>query len=243
MNAMDVLFVYRLLAVRDFSAISLAKVLLENGIAFKTLLPLKDVESTGSLDDNFTLVPIRLSGYRFKPSDYEAYICQCAHILTSPRGLTALLRGGLIARIAREHLGLDSAALGPSSSVTVHRMGLSIVRQDGSKYWDDELTQIEVEVICGLHRCFTGSGLQVSLVSWWPMPHAWANITACGYNWGHWTEWDEHWYLNRLQHIADSTPEGIPFSASEWRNKLRGAPSARALNKNYSNVCTKLFAS
>ena len=150
------LYVFRLLLKNSHTSAALAHILLEEGVAFRTVQPLRDVYSRSSLDDIVTIVPIRLSDYIFKASDYDVYVHHHAMILSSPRGRAALLRGGIVGRLAREHLAIDSACLGPSSSVTVHRVGFNIVDGDGMKYWDDELTDDEIDVICGLHRCYTG---------------------------------------------------------------------------------------
>jgi len=150
------LFVFRLLLKHSLTPASLARMLLEEGVAFRTVLPLADVHVKLSLHDIVTIVPIQLSNYKFKPSDYEVYIHQRAMILSSPRGRAALLRGGIIGRLAKEHLAIESACLGPSSSVTIHRIGFNITDNTGKMYWDDQLTEDEVNVICGLHRCYTG---------------------------------------------------------------------------------------
>ena len=68
----------------------------------------------------------------------------------------ALLRGGIVGHLAREHLAIESACLGPLSTVTVHYIGFNIIDGIGKKYWDDELANDEIDVICGLHCCYTG---------------------------------------------------------------------------------------
>ena len=116
-----------------------------NWVTFCTVQLLCDIYLRSSLGDIVTIVPIRLSNYIFKASDYDVYVRHCAMILSSPRGRAALLRGGIIGCLAREHLAIDSACL-----------GFNIVDGDGRRYWDDELTDDEINVICGLHRCYTG---------------------------------------------------------------------------------------
>ena len=150
------LFVFQLLLKHSLTPGLLAHMLLEEGVAFCTVLPLADVHVKSSLHDIVTMMPIRLSNYKFKPSDYEVYIHQRAMILSSPRGHAALLRGGIIGHLAKEHLAIESACLGPSSSVTIHRIGFNITDNTGKKHWDDQLTDDEVNVICGLHHCYTG---------------------------------------------------------------------------------------
>ncbi|KIM36151.1 hypothetical protein M413DRAFT_78557 [Hebeloma cylindrosporum] len=193
------------------------------------------------LNNDETLPPMRLSGYKFRPDDFEIYVRHRADLLESPRGRAALLRGGIVARIAREHIELASATRGPSSAITVHRLGMHITDKTGAQFWDDDLTENEIGVICGLHRCFTGRGTEVVLVSWWPMPSQWDSIKACGYNWGHWTQCDEEWYLNRRRIIAASGKDGIPLSATAWRINLRGAGTAREANKRVLEFSKKLF--
>ena len=155
-NPRDAVFVYRLLGVSDFTAISLCEFLLENGIACRTLQYLPCITSSRTLNNDETLLPMRLSDYQFGSDDYQAYIRHRAQFLTSPRGRAALLRGGIIARIAREHIAIDSALLGPSSAVTVHRLGMHVTDHRGMEFWDDDLTENEIGIICGVHRCFTG---------------------------------------------------------------------------------------
>jgi hypothetical protein len=154
-NPRDTVLVYRLLGVSDFTAISLCEFLLENGIAFRTLQYLPHIASSRTLNNDETLLPMRLSDYQFESDDYEAYIRHRAQFLTSPRGRAALLRGGIVARIAREHIAIDSALLGPSSAVMVHRLGMHVTN-GGLEFWDDDLTENEIGIICGVHRCFTG---------------------------------------------------------------------------------------
>ena len=113
------LYVFQLLLKSSHTSATLAHILLEEGVVFCTVQPLRNVYSRSSLDDILTIVPIRLSNYIFKPSDYDVYVHHRAMILLSPRGCAALLQGGIVGRLAREHLAIESACLGPSSAVTV----------------------------------------------------------------------------------------------------------------------------
>ena len=100
-----------------------------------------------SIQGLLTIVPIQLSDYIFKSSNYDVYVHHCAMILLSPRGCAALLQGGIVGHLARKHLAIESACLGPSSTVTVHRISFNIIDGIGKKYWDDELTNDEIDVI------------------------------------------------------------------------------------------------
>ena len=146
-NPRDAVFVYRLLGVSDYTVMSLCQFLLENGIAFRTLQHLPQIDSSRTLNNDNTLLPMCLSDYRFGGDDYEAYVRHRAQLLTSPRGRAALLRGGIVARIAREHVAIDSVLLGPSSAVTIHRLGMHVTDNRGLEFWDDDLTENEIGII------------------------------------------------------------------------------------------------
>ncbi|KIM48501.1 hypothetical protein M413DRAFT_22984 [Hebeloma cylindrosporum] len=229
-NARDAIFIYRH-----------CQFLWENGIPFRTLQHLDRVPVHRMLNNDETLIPIRLSGYQFGLRDYEAYIRHRAQLLTSPRGRAALLRGGIVAQLAREHIETDSTLFGPSSAMMVHRLGIHIVENNGSELWDDHLMENEIGIICGLHRCYTGHGAQMSQESWWPMPSLWENEKVCSLNWGHWTQWDEQWYLMWLKDIAKGSKEGVPFPAHIWQTKVRGIGAGRVLNKNISESSNRVF--
>jgi hypothetical protein len=157
-TAADALFVYRLLVQKDFSVMSLGELLVDEGIRFHTLQPLSPRLSVKSnISTVRALVPIHVQDYKFSLYDYHAYVQERARIFSSPRGRAALLEGGLIARIAKEHLGHHSAALGPSSAVTTHRQGFDFTDEAGITYWDDRLTEDEMNLICGMYHCYTGT--------------------------------------------------------------------------------------
>ena len=258
-TAADALFVYRLLMEKDFSAISLAYVLVDEGIRFFTLQPLLPLSVPSSIKTVRSVIPIRVKDYNFNDSDYHSYVRERARLLSSPRGRAALLEGGIIGRIAKEHLGHDSAALGPSSAITVHRQGFSFTDSAGTTYWDDRLTNDEILNICGLYRCYTGkkiiilpitlidtvtvtgNGSQMADVSWWPTPTHWNNHNANGFNWGHWTEWDEAWYQQRLKDILSGHKTGVPFTQGTWRSKLKGANAWRQVTKRVQDESNTFF--
>src|SRR5271154_4432082 len=100
--------------------------------------------------------PIRVKDYKFNTSDYHSYVQERTRLLSSPRGHAALLEGGIVGRIAKEHLGHDCAALGPSSAVTVRRDGFSFEDGTNGTCWDDALSKEEIHIICGLYCCYTG---------------------------------------------------------------------------------------
>lgn len=237
----NALYVFRFLQTDSHSVSSLATHLVERGIQFATLLNLDPRPSSVSLSGISVVIPQRLPNYVFKPSDYEVYVQQRAQLLSSPRGRAALLHGGIVSRIAREHLAPDAASMGPSSAVLDFRLGVCVEGTDGALYWDDKLNEKELDVICCMHLLYTGRSDQVAKVSWWPSAYVW-EMPFNGYNWHHWTEWDEVWYQQRLSHIqSGDEKEGMPITQKRWRDKIRGAGAWRKMVKAVSIHADKMF--
>ncbi|KAF9007627.1 hypothetical protein BDQ17DRAFT_1237808 [Cyathus striatus] len=106
--------------------------------------------------DTIAVADFRLSGYRFSLNDYTSYLQRCAAFLSSPRGRAALLMGGIVGHLAHEHVSLDGVLQGPSSAVTNQRIGVKYVNRSGLEFCDDVLTEDEMDIICGVYRCYTG---------------------------------------------------------------------------------------
>jgi len=91
----------------------------------------------------------------FSSVDYLDYVERRRQILISCCGRAALLAGGLLWRLALEHLGEESASFGPSSAVLEHGLGF-VCTMENQVFGDDELTHDEIAVICGLYYQCTG---------------------------------------------------------------------------------------
>jgi hypothetical protein len=75
--------------------------------------------------------------------------------LASPRGCAALFVGGIVARLARLVVDQELASLGPTSEVL--RTGMRLWDgQSSAAYWDDVLTEQEIDLICGVYEIATG---------------------------------------------------------------------------------------
>ncbi|KJA15386.1 hypothetical protein HYPSUDRAFT_103586, partial [Hypholoma sublateritium FD-334 SS-4] len=94
--------------------------------------------------------PIRGLGTRpasFQPTvaDYNEYLRRREDLLRGPRGRAALMHGGLVSRIAREVLDVDTVLDGPSlNSITVGQHGRFLL-------FDDRLTLNDLDIICGVY--------------------------------------------------------------------------------------------
>ena len=156
-NVIDALFICRLDIpgrgpLVDFEV---ALHLLNRGIQFCTLVALRSLPRY--VGPPLT-VPSRLFGYTFTIQDYYAYEQERAALLKNPRiARAALLRGGIVWRLAVTTMSFDDVLEGPSRAVTVHRQGNIFNTTDSSvSLCDDGLSRDEMDVICGLHYCQNG---------------------------------------------------------------------------------------
>ena len=103
-------------------------------------------------------VPVRLPGYKFTQDDYYAYEQQCAALLSDPRvERSALLCGGIVWRLAVATLSFDDVLEGPTTATTLQRRGIIVKTNDDlTDLCDNGLSQLELDIICGLHHCYRG---------------------------------------------------------------------------------------
>src|ERR1700722_1053446 len=180
----------------------------------------------------------RPQGYKPDPVDYAAYESLRDQFLSSPRGRAAMLMGGIIARLARGVVPYGRVYDGPSDDVFEEglclRNGMQVLA-----YWDDQLTEDEINLICGVYKVDTGKiisvmcvkssnlqftgqrdgargGQQTTDVSWWPKPSAWL-VSAL--NVGYWSKDCESWFLKRL--VAIKNGEADLKSPSQWKHSIK----------------------
>lgn len=156
-TSVNALFVVRDLinSPNQLSIQEVAQHLIEEGISFCTYSKLDRLPSSLPLSAIVTPIPRRGVRYKFSVADYEMYLSDRRRLLSTPRARAAILRGGIVGRLAKECIGIDDVLSGPSSAVNVYRLGHS-VEAAGAIYWDDALTEDEMSVICGMFHCHTG---------------------------------------------------------------------------------------
>ena len=125
------------------------------GIQFNTLLPVNPLPRSIA---PVLAVPVRLPGYEFTQDDYFAYEQERAALLRDPRiARAALLRGGIVWRLAVATLSFDDVLDGPTTAATLRRQGVVLKTSDASvDLCDDGLSKLELDIICGLYHCLTG---------------------------------------------------------------------------------------
>ena len=156
-NIIDAFFVCRLDRPRPrgstLTDFEVARELLNHGIQFSTLLPVKPLPRFIGPVVN---VPVRLPGYHFTLDDYYAYEQHRAALLSDPRvARSALLRGGIVWRLAVATLSFDDVLEGPTTAAKLQRRG-TLVHGSLADLCDDGLSQLELDIICGLYHCYTG---------------------------------------------------------------------------------------
>lgn len=136
------------------SLLGIARDLLNQGTPFHTVKCVKEVPSPPPERPNFGLGH-RPEGHKFHPCEYSAYERAKSNILSSAFGRVALLRGGILWRLAKDMVSIKSVTRGPTSSCKTQ--GNLVGRYDSYGLVDDFLTSEEEDIICGVYHVYTGS--------------------------------------------------------------------------------------
>ncbi|PPQ81520.1 hypothetical protein CVT26_010863 [Gymnopilus dilepis] len=240
---------------QSLSDYELCNVLVQRGIEFHTFLPMKPV-SPRPLPS--LLMPVRFSDYRFTYHDYELYLQDRERLLSDPRiRRAALMRGGIIWRLASSHVGPSEVLMGPTFSALRYRQGFCTPSHNyGEIYWDDGLHETEMNALCGLVYCYTGNyifylclalsnlmsiylgrGNQQQYLSWWPLDGTWRKDVELPF----WNERLEGLVQGRLRELSTGTAK--PLNASEWHRRIRSASNVRRVFRNLGDASRKLLAS
>lgn len=139
----------------DASILQLTAFLLWTGHPFSTKLHRNQI----SLPPNYYPKPPVTLGWRpqsLKPvaTEYILYENLRNHFLQLPKGRAALLKGGIIWRLALEALGARSEDIvieGPSAQLNYEQF----LSGESGQWFDDTLSQVEMDLICGVYRIAT----------------------------------------------------------------------------------------
>ncbi|KAF8185393.1 hypothetical protein BJ912DRAFT_852706 [Pholiota molesta] len=179
----------------------------------------------------------RYSTHIFTPQDFDTSMLRCQAVLSQPQGRAALLKGGIIWRIAKQFLSSDGVLDGPSVEVTSHRVGYSHASGTPKvQYCDDDLTENEIGIICGTYSLYTSLG-QVTVKSWFPPPVCW-NKDRTGVQWIEWTARNEQFFTDLLEDIKSG--KAVPLTVVEWTSRLRGWRLSRSIRDN-NRIRTSAF--
>ncbi|KAK0464114.1 hypothetical protein IW261DRAFT_1347389 [Armillaria novae-zelandiae] len=140
--------------------IDIAKSLIRRGISFQAAVQdSHERVETSSIAPYYGLLGCRPTDYKPDRLEFATYQALCKGFLRSQRGRAALLAGGILGRIAQDFIPNDEVYLGPSSDVL--KCGVCFVADGESTpvFWDDALTDDEIDLLCGVYKIETGKRL------------------------------------------------------------------------------------
>ncbi|KAJ7288024.1 hypothetical protein C8J57DRAFT_1047354 [Mycena rebaudengoi] len=182
----------------------------------------------------YTGLGFRPAGFKPSKVDYAEYEQLRDQFLRSPRGRAARLAGGILGRLARDVVSDEEVCLGPSTEV----LSTGVRLWDGTgptTYWDDVLTEQEVDLICGVYEVATGK--QKTHISWWPRPRAW--LTSGIYT-GWWSPDCERWYQRRLEAIGSDSAK--PSPQTKWKSHIKFFQEARLVAQANETMAAEFLA-
>lgn len=136
---------------------SIARYLLACGIQFSTV----NVHKPNGMKMTPSPRKTDLLGYRgenhvFTAEDYKMYETRCRNLLLERGTRAAVMKGGIIQRLAIEIMGQDisNVLVGPSKDSEAQ--GLLLSDKNGYQLIDDVITEGECEILCGVYHVLTG---------------------------------------------------------------------------------------
>ncbi|KAF8056263.1 hypothetical protein FPV67DRAFT_1401732, partial [Lyophyllum atratum] len=189
------------------------------------------------------VLPTRPRDYVFRKKDYDAYLLQRNAIFARPSGRAALMRGGFVWRLAVLGISIISVFDGPSGwnelAADSDTMFSAKDITTGEVFLDDQLTNTELDLICGAYICDMAINNQVAIKSWYPLP---STFDKCGENYGRWTSHSEEGFQRRTNEIHDGGEGGRgPLNASKWRDLMTGMRDVRYVNENLERWCAEFL--
>lgn len=102
----------------------------------------------------------RRAGYTPDIHDWRAYETERDQFLRSARGRAAVLAGGLLSRMATTTVSEENVIFGGDPE-RLQRQGRCFWEHEGAGYWDDFLTPVEVDLLCGVYMVERGKCVAV----------------------------------------------------------------------------------
>ncbi|KAF8957699.1 hypothetical protein BDZ97DRAFT_1762690 [Flammula alnicola] len=146
--------------------------------------------------------------------DYEEYEMRRNALFGSSLGRAFRLMGGIVGRLAEEHVSEEAVLQGP------HFFNKVIVELANDYVLaEDDVSVGYQDIVSGVyHVDVTKGGATIGVSSWWPRLKRWE---GCGYDLGQWLPDAEQFYQTRLQKIRVNPGEEGPLTSGKWKAKLR----------------------
>ncbi|KAK0465923.1 uncharacterized protein EV420DRAFT_801522 [Desarmillaria tabescens] len=162
---------------------------------------------------------------RFVPDvdDFKMYLWRRGTLFSNLSVVrAALMCGGIIWRIALDHIGDPSLVLsafdksGPCDK-NITRWKPNLSHKEPWVTWTETLSSSEEDIICGVYN-IERSNNRPTQVSWFPKMKAFRDS---GLDLGFWSADAERWYINRVKMYASGDPKARCQGHSDWRRNLR----------------------
>ncbi|KAJ3553571.1 hypothetical protein NP233_g12613 [Leucocoprinus birnbaumii] len=207
----------------------LALELVRSGVPFRTLQEECLLTPTSTLQELPSQPSLRIDDHTFDTNDYKFFLKRCESVFATTRGRAALLRGGIVWRLAVDYIPASLAVSGPSGLYSNPQYMFKAMDSSGIVYVDDELTTEEYDVICGLYRYLpTKKAKHETHLSWFPSLSLFEN---CRLNIRRWSQQCEELYQHRVAALqgkdVSSDKWRAPFSSTEWKKHIRGYTESR----------------
>ncbi|KAJ7153189.1 hypothetical protein C8R43DRAFT_885795 [Mycena crocata] len=115
------------------------------------------------LPDRATGLGFRRVGYKPTRIDHSIYEMYRESFFRSPRGRAALFFGGIVGRLALITVEERVASSGPSEEVFLTGVRLWDGKSSAA-YWDDALTERDIDLICGVYEVATGESTSLDYI-------------------------------------------------------------------------------
>ncbi|KAK0243349.1 hypothetical protein EDD85DRAFT_761548 [Armillaria nabsnona] len=170
-------------------------------------------------------IPYRPMGFQPDLSDYAYYIRKRLALLENPAvARAALMQGGLIWRIAMEHVPDSDIILSDSGHNTYRYEICHRIQRDGEPAFnilEESLSEDQIDLICGVYRTYRSASASRTFtqdLSWFPKITSFKNS---GLDLGHWSPDAEDWYQRRMQMYLSRDPKGRCLNQAEWKSNIR----------------------
>ncbi|KAK0189652.1 hypothetical protein F5146DRAFT_1199916 [Armillaria mellea] len=172
-------------------------------------------------------IPYRPVGFKPDLSDFAYYVRKRRALLEDPAvARAALMQGGLIWRIAMEHVPDPEFILsGPGNDMSnngiCHHLQATSNNNTSHRVWAEGLSEKQIDLICGVYRVYRSASSSTAFtqdLSWFPREHSFKNS---GLDLGHWSADAEDWYQRRVQLYLNGDPKGRCLNQAEWKSSVR----------------------
>ncbi|KAK0498534.1 hypothetical protein EDD18DRAFT_1158122 [Armillaria luteobubalina] len=174
------------------------------------------------------LIPCRPANFKATLADYMSYVRRRAALLRDPVvASAALMHGGIIWRLAMEHIDDFSVVLRRLATDDILRYGkchkVTVLGREKHEIhmYEASLSESQMDVICGVYKVYNRSSNGYTLtqdISWFPKDDSFKKSAL---NVGFWTADTEQWYTRRVDMYLSGDSEKSCLNQAGWRSSAR----------------------